>query len=113
MYEYHTGGGSFNVSNLIGIKLRPLETGKKLLFILCKMFENVQFLCICIKSLQKVVYYDPEKFPEKFNTGIKKRRILWCFKVDDVDFKIFYYKRYRQETMRILCVFVFFEIFRS
>ncbi len=35
-------------------------------------------------------YYDPEHFPEKFITGIKKRRILWCFKFDDVDFKIFY-----------------------
>jgi len=60
-----------------------------------------------------IMSYNPEKYPEKFNTGIKKRRILWCFKVNEVDFKIFYYKHYRQETMRILCVFVFFEVFCS
>ena len=35
--------GGFNVSNLMGIKRRMIDIGKKLLFNFYKMFENVQF----------------------------------------------------------------------
>jgi hypothetical protein len=34
--------GGFNVSNLMGIKRRMIDIGKKLLFTVFKMFENVQ-----------------------------------------------------------------------
>jgi hypothetical protein len=40
--------GGFNVSNLMGIKRRMINIGKKITFTFCKMFENVQFFRICI-----------------------------------------------------------------
>ncbi len=47
------------------------------------MFENVQFFCICIQSLQKCIPY----MTLKINIGIKKRRFLCGFQIVDVGFK--------------------------
>jgi hypothetical protein len=50
---------------------RMIDIGKKLLFTICNMFENVQFFRICIISLQKCYYDQKRLFVKNINMGIK------------------------------------------
>jgi hypothetical protein len=69
--------GDFNVSNLMGIKRRMIDIGKKQLFTFCKMFENVQFFShLHLKYAKSAIMTQKIFFLKNINMSIKKRRIL-------------------------------------
>ncbi len=73
--------GGFNVSNLMGIKRRMIDTvlAKKKLFSFWKLFENVQFFShLHFKIAKSAIMTKKEIFLKNINMGIKKRRILKC-----------------------------------
>ncbi len=69
--------GGFNVSNLMGIKRRMIDIGKKLLFTFCKMFESVQFFRICSYSMQKVLLWPQKFFSWKISIWMLLTFIFW------------------------------------
>jgi len=61
----------------MGIKQSMIDIGKKQLFTLCKMFENVQFYThLHFKIAKCAIMNQKIFFLKNINMGIKKRRIL-------------------------------------
>jgi hypothetical protein len=69
--------GGFNVSNLMGIKRRMIDIGKKItFFFLQNAWKCTVLFAFAFKVCNKC-YYDPKKnFLKNINMGIKKRKIL-------------------------------------
>jgi hypothetical protein len=66
----------FNVSNLMGIKRRMIDIGKKITFTFCKMFENVHFFAFAFKVCKKCYYDLKNIFLEKYQYGYTQNFML-------------------------------------
>ncbi len=81
--------GGFNVSNLMGIKRRMIDIGKKnnyLLFAKCLKMYN--FFAFAFKSFKKCYYDRKKKFSWKISISVtKKCRILCWFQIRWCRFK--------------------------
>ncbi len=113
--------GDFNVSNLMGIKRRIIDIGKKKLFnfFFAKCFKMYNFFAFVYKVSKSAIIYDPTIFCVKnINTGIKKRRIVcwfqirWCLleqmplkKLQPKNLANFEYFRFR--FSRGFCIYLF------
>jgi hypothetical protein len=63
--------------NLMGIKRRMIDIDKKILFIFCKMFENVQFFSNLLFNFAKIAIMTKKNFFVKnINMGIKNAEFM-------------------------------------
>ena len=79
--------GGFNVSNLMGIKRRMIDIGKKITFyFLQNVWKFTVFFAFAFKVCKKC-YYDPKIFfLEKYHYGYKKNAEFYAdFKFVDAD----------------------------
>ncbi len=79
------GVGGFNVSNLMGIKRRMIDIGKKITFyFLQNVWKWTVFFAFAFKVCKSAIMTQKFFFLKNNNMGIKKRRILcwlqirWC-----------------------------------
>ncbi len=66
--------GGFNVSNLMGIKRRMMDIGKKITFYFLQndCLKMYSFFRICIKCMQKVLLWPKNFFIETYQYGYQK-----------------------------------------
>ncbi len=109
----HADIGGFNVSNLMGIKRRMIDIGKKITFY---FLQNVWKFAFAFKVCKKC-YNEPKHFFLKnINMGIKKRRILcwlqirWC-RLKQMPLKKLEPKNYANLMYLFLCIFPWFFAF--
>ncbi len=78
----------FQFSNLMGIKRRMIDIGKKITFYFCKMFENVQFFShLHLKYAKSAIMTQKIFFLKNINMGIKNAEFYADFKFVDADLK--------------------------
>ena len=104
--------GGFNVSNLMGIKRRMIDIGKKITFyFLQNVWKCTVFFAFAFKVCKKCCY-DPKNFFLKNSImGIKKTRILCWFQIHWCRLKQMPLKKARAKKLCEFWVFSFLCIF--